>query len=102
MKLLWHDNAREDMDEIYNFYFSKNPDAASRIYNSILDATEILKTHPQVAAVESKLQGSEFVYRSLVVRAGLFKVVYYVQEDTIIITRVWCCRQDLTHFNLYR
>jgi len=46
-----------------------------------------------MAALEPLLSGRAYPYRGLVVRR-LFKVIYYVENDTIIIADVWDCRQD--------
>lgn len=96
MKIVWFDKARNDLESIYNFYFVKSPNAAAKIYHSILDEAEILKTHPHIAAIEPYLEGKELLFRSLVTKDGLFKIVYNVDEanDEIVITRIWCCRSD--------
>lgn len=94
MKIIWSDEASNDLETIYEFYFAKSPNAAIRIYNAIVDEVEVLRTHPNIAAIEPVLQGKEYIFRSLVVYAGLFKVIYFVDKETIYIHGIWCCRAD--------
>lgn len=95
-KIEWYDEASDDLEEIYYYYFSKNPKAAVKIYNSILEQTEYLITHPNIAAVEPLLKDKEFIFRSLVTKDGLFKIIYHVdtETNTVAIARVWCCRKN--------
>ena len=76
MIITWSDHAAADMDDIYDFYLLKSPRIAGKIYNSILKEVDILKRHPQIAAIEPLLQDEEFVFRSLVTKDGLFKIIY--------------------------
>ncbi|MDH6342245.1 plasmid stabilization system protein ParE [Parabacteroides sp. PFB2-12] len=94
MNIIWYDTAREDLDNIYEFYFPKGVHIATRIYNLILDEIEILRTHPYMAAVEPYLKGREYIFRSLIIKDGIFKVVYFVDGNNIVITRIWCCRAN--------
>lgn len=95
-KIVWFDRAKNDLENIFEFYFVKNPNAANKIYNSILDETEILRTHPNIAPVEPYLKEKNTIFRSLVTKDGLFKIVYNVDTDSeeIVVTRIWCCRSD--------
>lgn len=98
-KIEFYDEALNELDEIYNFYFQKNPRAAAKFYNTILGEIEYLKDHPNIAAIEpllqnKKLRENEGPFRSLVTKDGLFKVIYYLDVNTIIISRVWCCRAN--------
>jgi len=100
MNIIWSDAAATDMEEIYDFYFMKSPATADRIYNLILQETDILKNHPHIAAVEPLLEGEEFVFRSLITFNGLFKVIYFLDNDNIFIYRVWCCRKNSGNIKL--
>ena len=63
------------------------------IYNQILKEIEFLKKQPYMAAFEPLLAGRIYLYRSLMVYR-LFKVIYYVENDIIIVADIWDCRQD--------
>lgn len=95
-KLSWFEKAKEDLNEIYNFYFIKNPVIAAKIFNSILDEVEILKKFPEIAVREPLYEdrGFEYTYRSLVTKNGLFKIIYFTEGDMVVITRIWCCRKN--------
>lgn len=97
MEIVWYNKANDDLEEIYVFYFLKSPNVANKIFNSILDEIEILKTHPEIAAIEPYWKGEEDVVRSLITKDGLFKVVYNVnfENNEILILRIWCCRADI-------
>ena len=94
MTLQWYSAALDDLDQIYDFYFTGSPRAAALLYNQILDEVEILITHPYIAPIEPILNDCPEEYRSLVVVKGMFKVVYYVVEDSVFIVQVFNCRQD--------
>lgn len=94
--IIWYDEALEDLELIYNFYLIKNPGAAIKIYNNIVQEVKRLKDFPDIAALEPLLEDKELSFRSLVIKDGLFEVIYHVDPDdqTVIIVRVWCCRRD--------
>ena len=58
----------------------------------ILDAAEILKTQPYVAAIEQILVHLPEGYRSLVV--GNYKVVYFIINDMVLVVQVFDCRRN--------
>lgn len=101
-KIAWFQDAENDLDDIYEFYYVKNPGVAIRLYNSILDEIELLKSHPCIAATEplTARKGYKYTFRSLVTKNGLFKVVYFVTDETVVIVRIWCCRKNPQEFPL--
>ncbi|NDV57715.1 type II toxin-antitoxin system RelE/ParE family toxin [Bacteroides sp. 519] len=96
----WSDKAKEDLEEIFEFYFFKNPQLAARIHDGILDEAERLIEWPEVGQIEDELVrfNLEYPFRRLVTRNGLFKLIYYIVDDSVIISRVWCCRKDPLDF----
>ena len=93
MKILFTRQSEKHLESIYQFYFQKNEQVAASIYNQILDEIEFLKNQPYMAAIELLLAGRARSYRGLVV-CRLFKVIYYVENDTIIVADIWDCRQE--------
>ena len=94
MTICWLELAEEDIESIYLFYAEdKSVKAANKIYNDILDATDFLAKFPQMAPVEPILSDDGEEYRSLVVQKH-FKVIYFIECDSIYIAAVWDCRQD--------
>lgn len=102
-KIGWYEKAKEDLNEIFDFYSDKDPVLAKRIRKSILDEIARLKTHSEIAAPEPLFTGRDYKYffRSLVIRGGLFKVVYFVAGNTVTIVRIWCCRKSPEEFTIY-
>ena len=96
--IIWLQEAREDMEELYNYYAKKSIRSATRIYNEILEEADILIHHPNVAAIEQLLNGFTKTYRSLVVSKGKYKLVYTIENSTIYIIRVWNCNQNPEKF----
>lgn len=98
----WFKEAQDDLNDIYEFYFIKNPSAAVRIHNSLLEEIERLKKHPEIAVIEplTANKGYKHTFRSLVTINGLFKVIYFVDNNTIVISRIWSCRKDIKNFPL--
>lgn len=94
LNVVWYEEAVEELEEIYNFYFLKSPTVAVSIYNSILSETRYLQHFPNIASVEPLLADKKELYRSLVTKDGLFKIIYYVEDENVYITRVVCCRAD--------
>ena len=95
-KLGWSNHARKDLDEIFNFYFKKNPTVAARIHDSIIDEAQRLIKWSEIGKVEHLLDSYnfEFQFRSLVTKDGLFKIIYFVDNDMIVISRIWSCRKN--------
>lgn len=94
MRILWLELAEEDLDSIYQFYAKdKSIKAAYKIYNEILDAAESLADFPQMASLELDLSEEGEEYRSLIVRKH-FKLIYFVEDESIFIAAVWDCRQS--------
>jgi Plasmid stabilization system protein len=93
-KIIWLQEANEDMEELYNYYAEKSINTAIRIYNGILEEANILMQHPNLAAIEQLLNDFAKTYRSLVVSKGRYKLVYTVESSNIYIVRVWNCKQE--------
>jgi plasmid stabilization system protein ParE len=97
-KIVWTDDAQADMEAIYEFYVGKNPTAATHIYNGILEDADILMTFPEIAAKEPLLEGMEFIFRSLVTHLRIYKIIYFTDENNVVITHVWDCRRNPASF----
>jgi plasmid stabilization system protein ParE len=97
-RIVWTDEAREDLEAIYEFYAGKNPTVACHIYNGILEDADILLTFPEPAAKEPLLEGMEFIFRSLVTHLGIYKIIYFTDENKVVITHVWDCRRNPASF----
>lgn len=67
MNILWTKEAVQDLDEVYSFYRDKNRTAADKIYNTIINETEILINHPLIAPLETLLADKSSNARSLLI-----------------------------------
>lgn len=94
-KVIISDEAGDDLQEIYNFYYYKNPNIANNIYHTILKEVDKYLSHsPEIAAIEPILDEEHELYRSLVIYSGLFKIIFYIIDNNVIITQIWCCRRN--------
>ncbi|MCD8078925.1 MAG: type II toxin-antitoxin system RelE/ParE family toxin [Bacteroides sp.] len=95
MKIIWYEDAVADMDQIYEFYTAGSDRSATNLFNQIIEETKRLLNFPYMAALEPLLMDEPESYRSIVVRSH-FKIIYFVDEkqETIVIVRVWDCRQN--------
>ncbi|MDO5665248.1 MAG: type II toxin-antitoxin system RelE/ParE family toxin [Bacteroidia bacterium] len=93
MKIIWSMEAVSDLDSIYEFYYEKSPLVAANIYNTIVDEVDILIRFPKIAAVEELLADMSQIFRSLIV-LNKYKVIYRIDNQRIIIDKVWDCRQN--------
>jgi len=94
MTVKWYIGAVGDLNNIYDYYVSLNPRAAAMLYNKILDDTAVLKINPYIAPIEQLLVDLSEGYRSLVVAKGKYKVVYFIENNIVLIVQVFDCRQN--------
>ena len=93
MKIKFLIAAEEHLDDIYYYIAEKSEQAAIKLYNDFLDEIERLRDFPQIAAIEPLLINESRTFRSLVVR-HTYKVIYYIEGDTIYIAAIWDYRQS--------
>lgn len=93
MKIKFLIAAEEHLDDIYNSIAGNNEHAAIKLYNDFLDEIERLRSFPEMAAIEPVLDNEPQKFRALVVKHN-YKVIYYIQRDTIYIAAIWDCRQN--------
>jgi len=84
-ELIWTLKASADLEAIIRYLAPRNPDAARRIGQGILERVEMLATHPLAgSALHEPTDGP---YRKLVFEN--WKIIYSFRNDDIIIMRVW-------------
>lgn len=94
MNIIWMPEALDDMDAMFEYYVKKDPKAAITMYNGILDDVDLFAANPFIGAIEPLIYKPLKTYRSLVVSKGKNKIIYYVENETIYIARIWDCRQN--------
>ncbi len=93
MKIVVTGPASDDINGIYEYYLQKvNLKIAKQEKDKIIKRFKILKNFPLSGQVEGneKFNNSEFRY----LVQGNFKIVYKVEEDTIIILAVFHTSQN--------
>ncbi|MCD7935593.1 MAG: type II toxin-antitoxin system RelE/ParE family toxin [Tannerellaceae bacterium] len=93
MKIIWTKEAVDDLDTIYTFYLADSQPYAEHIYDKIVSDTEDLIRFPRLGSKELLLEDKPQSPRSLVVMR-MFKIIYYIQNETIYIANIWDCRQN--------
>jgi len=94
MNVKWFPAAERDINGIYEYYATKSQRVATDLYNSILDDVDRLEINPYIAAIEPLLDENPKSYRSLITGKRKIKIVYYVENETVFISRIWDCRQN--------
>ncbi|MDH6356381.1 type II toxin-antitoxin system RelE/ParE family toxin [Parabacteroides sp. PF5-9] len=94
--VVWSTSARKDLEEIFDFYSLKNLTIATQIHNSILDEADRLADWPEIGQQEAFLDKKKYKYpfRSLVIKRGLFKLIYFITDNYVVISRIWSYRKN--------
>lgn len=93
MRIVWTEQAQEDLEKIYQFWRPKNEAYAARLYNSLLDEADVLLMFPKGGGEERLLSHRAERFRSWVVKAH-YKLIYTIEKADIVIHAVWDCRQN--------
>ena len=93
MKIVVTGPASDDINEVYEYYFQRvNLKTAKQEKDKIIKRFKILKNFPLSGQVEDNEKFKESEIRYLV--QGNFKIVYKVEEDTVIILSVFNTSQN--------
>ncbi len=93
MKIVVTGPASDDINEIYGYYLRKvNLKTAKQEKDKIIKRFKILKNFPLSGQVEGNEKFKDSEFRYLV--QGNFKIVYKVEEDTVIILSVFHTSQN--------
>lgn len=90
--LNWTNKAIKHLEIIYRNLAKHSVQSAIKMHNCLIDATEPLLLFPEMAPLEPLLRDYPKKYRSLVIERN-YKLIYYIESETIYIVAVWCCRQ---------
>ncbi len=98
MKIVWSRVADDDLGQIYGYYEARSLRAARRLLRHLFEAIDLLAEMPEMGR-PSRYQ-TERDYRELVVEH--YKIFYYLEQDRLVIARLWDTRQDPSRFFLPR
>lgn len=97
MNVIWLPIAYQQVKEAINYtelHFGK---IAKRKLQQKLKAGEILLADfPQSGIIESLLSHRPENFRSLVINK-IYKIVYFIDVNNVVITTLWHCQQDPEH-----
>lgn len=90
--VLWLESSLDDLKRINAFLAEKNPDAASRALNTIVNATKNLQDYPELG----KPYESDIAFRELFVPFGArgYMIHYRLNMDDVVIVQVWHAREE--------
>ena len=92
-RIVWTEPARNDLQDIYDYYAEISPLIAERQINRIIDAADLLETgFEKIGQQEPLLKNYNYEYRYIV--KDNYKVIYRVMPDDIVIDMVFDTRQN--------
>jgi len=93
MIVVWSDSAIDDIQEIHDYFCSTaNLKVANKIIDNIVDKSILLENNPRIGQIEELLEYKQTEIRYLV--ESNYKIVYWIEENNVIIATVFDCRQD--------
>lgn len=94
MEIVWSRAADRDLARIYSYLEPRSLRAVRGLLRRLFKAIDRLAEMPRMGTVADL--GLEREYRQQVVEH--YKVFYYVEEERLVIARLWDTRQDPTKF----
>lgn len=92
--MTWNKKALTQLDAVMKYGIREFGErTAQRLYARIMSYEPLLAANPRLGVEEPLLAGRKRQYRSLVVHK-LFKLVYYVKDDTLYIAALWDTRRE--------
>jgi plasmid stabilization system protein ParE len=92
MNLIWLTEARQDVDRLHEFLVEVNPAAAEKAIQLIQEGARSLVRHPEIG--RPMVVDSHRRELFLPFGASAYVLRYRVEEDTLVIIRVWHGRED--------
>ena len=94
MKIEWLDTAREDLVAIYSWYAKESISAATKLFRQIVESVDVLADNPRMGHPEELLTGLEYEFRTIRTISRHYRIIYFIDVDTVFIFRIWDCRQN--------
>ncbi len=92
-EIIWLPTAQKHLDLIYQWLAERSEAAALKLVNDILKETDRLARFPEIGQIERSLENYPNKFRAVVVRRN-FKIIYFVESQTIYISAIWDCRKE--------
>ena len=91
MRVRWSKRSISDLEQIFDYYnITANQNIARTIIAGIVATTKLLKTNPNCGQIEELLMYKN--YRRIV--EGNHKIIYFIENETVIIVTVFDSRQN--------
>ncbi|SRR6266702_3021769 len=91
-KVVWRERALEDIDRVYDFLFTKNEEAATKVAQVILQGSSLLEESPRLGRPTADSTGRRELF--IPFGSGFYVLRYFLATDTVVIVRVWHGRED--------
>lgn len=93
MVLEWTESARQDLEEIFQYYGSLSHKVAMSYMEELLKAGDRLEQMPEMGPKEPELEHLNRNYRFVLV-LRTYKLIYLFENEVCSILMVWDCRQN--------
>lgn len=94
MNIIWSPSATEALVKTAAYIRKEfGSKSKKRFLDEIKHTAELLKDYPNLGIVESLLEGTPVLYRTIVV-GRLNKLVYFINKQTIEIVALWDTRSE--------
>ncbi|MBZ9728618.1 type II toxin-antitoxin system RelE/ParE family toxin [Salegentibacter sp. JZCK2] len=99
MKIIWSDFAIYNLKAIFEYYaVNANKKVAHKLRKQILQSTDRLIKNPESGQIETYLVKFQKNHRYIL--SGNYKIIYRIENDTIIINDVFDVRQNPDKINV--
>ena len=94
MRVIWDDDASQKLVDALEYgRYTFGERVMKKFYARILEYEKLLQSNPGMGKKETLLEKEPEGYRSLVVHQN-YKLVYYVEGNTIYIAALWDTRRE--------
>ena len=94
MEIVWSQAADRDLARIYSYLEPRSLRAVRNLLRRLFKAIDLLAEMPRMGAAAEL--DTEREYRQYVVEH--YKIFYYVEQERLLIVRLWDTRQDPSSF----
>lgn len=101
MTIGWTTKAGNDLSKLFDYYLlNASPQTAVRMHNEVVKEAEKLLVFPNLGKVDPQFSNMKYTVRSLVILSGLYRILYFIDQDELVIARIWNCRQNPNRLKL--
>ena len=95
MKVLWNKKVSNELEAIYKYIKKESPQNAVFVFNKIYDLANSLPNFPYKFPIEPIINIEKVRFAAI----WSFKIVYSVEEESVVILRVFNTKQNPKKFN---